>query len=155
LRLALHWRRASYALGLLFALGGLIAACGGSSGGGSDEDYVRTMCESGDILEEALGSMLAAAFSGDEDEAADAMADAFEEWVDAIDDANPPEDVAETHEAMVNGLRDALDQLRDGETSLEEFDALDNIPEPPQAVQDRLQTVAEGVPECDGAEFFS
>jgi hypothetical protein len=156
LRLNVFSRRAAFALGILVAGGALIAGCGGGDSEGNDEDYVKAMCESTDSMTDLLGVVLAASLSDDDEKAADEVADAMEEWANAIDDANPPADAKEAHEAIVSGLRDAIKALRDGDADVESaFDELDSAPEPPQAVQDRLSEVAENTPECDGANFFS
>lgn len=156
MRPTVFWRRAAFALGILVATSGLLAACSSGGGDGNDEDYVKAMCESGDVLEDVLGVMISAALSGNEEDAADEVADALDEWVDALDDANPPADAADAHNALVDGIREAVKAIRDGEGDIDSaFDGMDSAPEPPQAVQDRLAAVAADTPECDGQDFFS
>ena len=156
MRLAQHWRRGAWAIGSFVATSGLVAACSSGGGDGSDEDYVRAVCESGEVLDEALGAMISAALSSDENEAGEVMANALEPWLNAIDAANPPSDAADAHNELVDVLREYIDGLRSGEISIEDdFGPLDNAPDPPQAAQDRLAAVAADTPACDGREFFS
>lgn len=156
MRPTILWRRTAFALGILVATSTLVAACGGGSGDGSDEDYVKAICESNDILEEVIGEAMAAAFSGDDpdEDSLDGIVSAFEEWVEAIDDANPPADAADAHNALVDSLKDAVDDLKNGDADLDTMFGDDDTPEPPQAVQDRLNEVAAGVEACDGTDLF-
>lgn len=79
----------------------------------------------------------------------------FEKWVDAIDDANPPSDAAEAHDALVDSIREAIDEMKSGDADLDTlFSEDDDLPEPPQAVQTRLNEVAAGVEACEGMELF-
>ena len=149
-------RRAAFAHGILVASSSLLVACGGGDDAGSDEDYVKAMCESGDVFTAAIGAAMAAAFDDDEQAATEAFTEALSDWVDAIDDANPPEDAAEAHDALVDSLKQAVEALEDGDADLETaFDDIDDAPEPPQAVQDRLAAIAADTPECTDSDFFS
>lgn len=138
------------------ATSGLLAACGGGGGGGgSDEDYVRAVCESSSKLEGVLAIAIGAALSGGGDGAEEVFAEALEEWVDEIDDANPPADAADAHNRMVDGLNELIDALKSGDTNLE--DSLDNIDidaEPPEEVQERLAAVAADTLACNDVSFF-
>lgn len=141
---------------MLIATSGLLAACGGGSGDGNDEDYVKSICEANDILDEVIGEAMAAAFSGDEpdEDALDGIVSAFEKWLDALEDANPPADAADAHNAIVDSLKDGIDDLKSGDADIDTMFGDDDTPEPPQAVQDRLNEVAAGVEACDGTELF-
>lgn len=152
-----HWRRAAFALGLLVATSGLVAACSSGDAAGSDEDYVKSICEANDILDEVLGVAITAALSGEEpdDEALDDVASAFERWLDALEDANPPADAADAHEAVIDTLGEAIGALRSGDSDFESmFDDIEDPPEPPQAVQDRLNAAAADVAACEDTELF-
>ena len=156
LRISLNWRRVAFALGIFMTTSGLLAACSSGGGDGSDEDYVKAICESNEIFDEVIAAAFAAAFSDDAEEPdEDELISTFERWADALDDANPPADMASYHNALVDGLREAIDAARDGETDSENmFDDLDDLAEPPAEIQERLAGVATGVSECEGQELF-
>lgn len=151
-----NWRRAAFALSLLVAITATAAACGGGGGGdGNDEDYVKALCESGDILEEVITVAFTAAADGDEDAARDAVVEVMEKWADALDDANQPADAADAHNALVDGLRDGIQRLKDGDSDLDTvFEGIDPSIDMPQAVQDRLEVVANNTAECEDGGFF-
>lgn len=157
MRLTKFTRRAAFGLGIFLATSGLLAACGGDSGDGSDEDYAKSICESNEVLDEVLGAAIAAAFSGDDDEdATDEVVSAFEKWLDALDDANPPSDVADYHNTLIDGIREGIDAIKDGDADLESaFEGIAEPEEPPQAIQDRIGAAAANVPACEGVELFS
>lgn len=156
MRRTVFWRRATLALGIFLATSGLIAACGGGSSEASDEGYVKAICESNDVLEEVIGAAIAAAFAGDEEPDTDEMASAFEKWLDALEDANPPSDMEQYHDALVDGVREAVDALKSGDGDFESiFDGIEEPEEPPQEILDRLNAAAETVSECEDMELFS
>jgi len=156
-RLTTLTRRAAFAVGIFLATSGLLAACGGGGGDGSDEGYAKSICEANDVLDEVLGAAIAAAFSGDDDEdATDEVVAAFEKWLDALDDANPPSDVADYHNGLVDGISEAIDAMKNGDADFESaFDQIVEPEEPSQAIQDRIGAAATDVPACEGVELFS
>ena len=145
-----------------FAL--IAAACGddddGGGGDGSDEDYVRGLCS-------AVSSMQADAQEAFEDfdpqsvddieDALETLQDVFGDFVEELEDLNPPADVSEYHDQVVEAFQAQQDLLEDGTLdALQQFGDFDT-PNPPQAVSDRLSAVAEDTPECDdlgGGGFF-
>jgi len=136
----------------LVAIGTLaFAACGGDDdGGGSDEGYVKALCNATNSFTADLDEAFTAT---DEEEATEKFIEAFNAFVDNMAAADPPSDAKEAHEAMVNALRDAQDAVE--EDGLDALEALD-VPtvEPDQDVQDRLTKAAEGIEECEGADLF-
>ena len=160
MRLSLIWRRVAFALGIFMATSGLLAACSSGGGGdGSDEDYVKSICEANLLLEDVIGILFESAFSGEEpdEDALDELVESFEKWIDALDDANPPSDAADAHDALVERIREGLDELKSGDADLETlslFGDEEDLPEPPQAVRDRLNEAAAGVEVCEGTELF-
>ncbi len=149
----------AFALSIFMATGGLLAACGGGDGDGSDEDYVKSICEANLLLEDVIGILFQSAFGGEEpdQEALDELVEGFEKWVDALDDANPPADAAEAHDALIDVIRQGLDELKSGDADLETLSLFgddEDLPEPPQAVRTRLNEAAAGVEVCEGSELF-
>lgn len=140
-----------------FALGApLIAACGGGDGGGgtgNDEDYVAAICKAGKEFQDELF----AAFSevdpdASEEEALEAFVEPFENFANAIEDANPPSDLEDWHEDTVNAINDIVERIKDGDLdALESED--DPIGDPPAGAAERLQAIADENEDCIEADF--
>jgi len=68
----------------------------------------------------------------------------------------PPADAADAHNALVSGLRDGIQRLKDGDSDLDTvFEGIDPSIDMPQAVQDRLEEVANNTPECEDGGLFN
>jgi hypothetical protein len=87
--------------------------------------------------------------------AMDDLVSAFEKWADALDDANPPADAADAHNALVDTLKEGIEDLKNGDADIDSMFGDEDTPEPPQAVQDRLNAAAADVEACEGTELFS
>lgn len=148
----------AFALSIFMATSGLLAACSSGGGDGNDEDYVTAICESSTILEDVFEIIFTAAFSGEEpdEETLDELVEGFEEWIDALDDANPPADAADAHDAAIESMREVIDSLKSGDDGLESlFGDDDSVTlDPPPAVTNRLQRVADGIEACDDIALF-
>ena len=157
MRLSSNWRRAAFVLSIFVATSGLLAACGGG-GDGNDEDYVTAICESRTILDDVFDIIFTAAFSDEEpdQETLDKLVEGFEKWIDALDDANPPPDAADAHDAAIDSMRELIDSLKRGDEGIKSlFDDDDSATlDPPQAVKNRLRNVAAGVEADDDADLF-
>ena len=155
------WLTAALAAIGAFAL--VAAACGDDDDGGgdgSDESYVRGLCS-------AVSSMQSDAEEAFEDfdpqsvdeieDALETLQDVFGDFVNDLEDLNPPADVSEYHDQVVEAFQAQEELLEEGTLdALSEFGDFD-VPSPPQAVQDRLSAVAENTSECDdlgGGGFF-
>lgn len=139
-----------------FALGAsLLAACGGGDGGGNgnDEDYVAAICNAGkdfsDDLFAALGDIDPDA---SEEEAIEAFIEPFENFANAVEDANPPSDLSDWHNDTVDTLNELVEQIKDGDLDALESDD-DPFGEPPAGAQERLQAIAEDNEDCIEANF--
>lgn len=153
---------------LLLVVGVFAAACGGGGGGGAgtDESYVKAMCEAFRKFEEdsdkALGDLeeTFADIEDDEDfekvleEAFKAFARPVENLASDAAKIKPPADVKEYHDQTVAALRTAAEGFEEGNFDLDQ-DPFEALPEPPQAVQDRLQAVAENESACEGLDIFT
>lgn len=153
---------------VLMAAAVLVAACGGGGGGGAgtDESYVKAMCEAFRKFEEDGDKALAeldekfAEIEDDEDfekvmeEAFKAFAKPVSNLASDASKIKPPADVKEYHDQMVVSLRSMADGLKEGNVDLEE-DPLESLPEPPQAIQDRLRAAAENESACEGLDVFT
>ncbi len=141
-------------------------ACGGSDGGdGSDEGYVKAVCKAANKFEAALDDAEEDAEETMEDpdnvakaleEVMKLMSKPFSDFADAMDDANPPADVKDTHDQMVTAIKSMAKQLEDGDLAAleEQSDALEDF-EPSQSIKDRLSAVAADTSECKDSDFFS
>ncbi len=137
----------------------LLAACGNgddngdgaddANGDGSDEEYVQQVCDSITGFVEAQEELAMEADPADEEAMVEESMSLLEDFADELDDANPPADVDEAHNQMVEGMRDIIELVED-----EGPEALMTAQLPPMEldddVQDRLYGVAEGIPECQG-----
>lgn len=146
----------------------LVAACGGGDGGGAgtDESYVKGMCEAFRSFEEDSDKALAELEGKFEDVEDDEdfeklMEEAFRAFAEPVrnlaNDASkvkPPEDIKPYHDQVVASLRTAADSFEEGNLNFDE-DPFEDLPEPPQSVQDRLRAVADDEPACQGLDIFS
>jgi hypothetical protein len=141
----------------------LLAACvghgeGDSGSGGSDAAYVKAICEANVEMQENMESVLAKATAGADPVAAlmKAIAELFEDFLDDVEDANPPSDMRTTHDALLEGIEKTIELMKSGDPAVLEGDSpLYDVPEPPPAVEERLTKVAEDEPACEEADNFS
>ncbi len=166
-------RRFLLALTPLLALVAL--ACSGDDGASTDETYLRDLCTANRALEGAvLGGLIGNALEGGDspaDDPADALAsfvDPLRDWVAALHEAAPPDDMAEFHAAALDAVEGLLALFADagGEADADGgdaegegmdalfglfagFTALAEIPDPPQEALDRLSEAVAEVSECD------
>ena len=140
-------------------------ACGGDSEAGSDEDYVKAVCQAGSRLEERSADLEAELeqIMADADSETEGLAEVLEltaplisDFANDLEKANPPADVEEFHEQLVDAFKSIARLTEDGdvEAYLEQSeDAFANF-EPPRAIQDRLNAVAANISECGDSDFF-
>ena len=147
-----------------FALGAtFFAACGGDDddgggggggGNGSDEDFVDGLCGAFKDFEDDFTKIFAnPADLGDEEDAAKAMAEPFENLAKAFGDLNPPKDLEDWHKDASDALDDAAKQLKDGNFDEGIFAEESPIEEPPQAAQDRLEKLINDNEDCKDSNF--
>ena len=143
------------------------AACGGGGGGGAgtDESYVKAMCEAFRKFEEDSDKVLADlekkfADIEDDEDFAKVLEEAFKAFAKPVgklasdtSKVKPPADVKEYHDQIVVSLRTAAGTFERGDFAFDE-DPLEDLPEPPAAVQDRLRAVAEKERACQGLDIF-
>lgn len=135
----------------------LLASCGdddgGGGGGGSDEDYVAAICSAGKEFSDDLFAALADIDpDASEEDAIEAFIEPFEDFANAIEDANPPSDLAEWHDETVDTLNDLVERIKDGDLdALESED--DPFGEPPAGAAERLQAIADENQDCIDADF--
>ena len=144
-------------LGIFMATSRLVAAYSSGGGNGNDEDYVKALCDTGLILDEVQTVALASAFTDDQPdkETADEMVDVLQKWVDALDDANPPADAADVHNATVDSLRELIDAIKSDDSRIDSgFDDDTEALEFDPAIEQRLAAVAENTEACEGLDFF-
>lgn len=131
------------------------AACGGGGAAGSDEDYVTAICEA---TSELTDVMFAAFTSDDEEKAEEAVLNGYEDFLAALERANPPSDMSDVHEQMVDGLDSAIETLKEegmgGADAEAAFNALDVIEDPSAETQERLTKVAASIEGCEGFDLF-
>ena len=133
----------------------LLAGCGGDSAG-SDEDFVKDLCDASTQLETDLDTAIADASSQtDPEKAIEALVPPLEDFVEAFKDANPPEDLEDWHETASDQLETEVEEFKEAK-SLEELEGFGDspVPDPPAEAKSRLRTAAEDVEECEGVTFM-
>lgn len=158
----MEFRKLGPLLGIApFALGALLfAGCGddddGGGGGtrtGTDEQFVSDFCAALKDFDEDFSSVFANIEDlEDEDAMMEAMAEPISNFANAFEDIRVPSDLRDWHQQASRALRDAADSIEDGNFDEAAFDE-DLIEEPPQDVQDRLQSLAEDNEDCKDANF--
>ena len=140
-------------------------ACGGDGGPGSDEEYVKAVCqavnrsvERSAEIEDEIDEIMAGADNEDEalEEVFKLTAKPISDFANDLAKAKPPADMKEFHDQVVDAFKTHAKQLEDGdrEALVRSAGAFDFL-EPPQAIQDRLNAVAANTSECDDSDFFN
>lgn len=128
------------------------------SGGGSDdeEEYAARVCTSISDFGDALVAIGTNPDNADatEEEQLELLQPPFEDLIDALDDADPPGDVEDFHEELLETFRDMLERMEDGDTTVFDDDPSQNIPEPSAEVQEKYNQIARGIPECEATGIF-
>ena len=133
----------------------LLGGCGGD-GAGSDEDFVKELCNASTQLETDLDAAIANASSQtDPEKAIEALVPPLEDFVEAFKDANPPEDLEDWHETASDQLEAEVVAFKEAK-SLDELEGFGDspVPDPPAEAKARLRTAAEDIEECDGVTFM-
>lgn len=133
-----------------------VSACFGGDGSGSDESFVRALCEAQTELRDGIDEALAAASSQtDPQKTIDLLIPPLEGYVDAFEDASPPDDLKAWHDASADQLEAAVERFKQERTlaSLEGFGD-SPVPDPPAVQKQRLRQAATGVEECTGVAFL-
>ncbi len=127
---------------------------GGGGGDGTDEGYVAALCEAFAQLQTDITDIVEDPDNADasEEDAVDLFLGPLEDYVENLDNANPPGDVEQYHDQLVDSAREAVDRVRE-EGNLDAFTELEDPEEPPQDIQDRLQAVADSNQDCIDAGF--
>lgn len=143
---------------MLVAVVGVVAftACGGGSGGGgggSDERYVRDVCSAFSAFNTSTTKLLEdEELLADEGKLGEEFGKLITDLAERLSRAKPPSDVRTYHDQLVAEFKRLGDRIGSGDFS--GFESGPEIPEPPQAVQDRLRAVAEKTKECEGLGLF-
>lgn len=132
------------------------SACFGGGGSGSDESFVRALCEAQTELSDGVDEAVAAAGSQtDPQKTIDLLIPPLEDYVEAFKDADPPDDLKDWHEASGEQIEGAVEKFKEERTlaSLEGFED-SPVPDPPAAAKARLRAAAVEVEECAGVAFL-
>ena len=133
----------------------LLASCFGG-GSGSDESFVRALCEAQTSLRRGVDAAIAgAATQTDPQRTVDLLIPPVEAYVKAFRDAKPADDMKEWHSAAGSQLQAAVGRFKSERTlaSLEGFGD-SPVPAPPAVQKQRLRTAARSVEECAGVAFL-
>lgn len=139
----------------------LFGACGGDDdgggggGAGNDEDFVAAICAAGRDFSEDFAKVIEEnADLTETDEIAEVIVEPFENFANAVEDANPPEDLEEWHGEVVSSLNNIVENLKSGNEDdiLAALDA-DPISDPPADAVSRLEAIAEDNEDCQEADF--
>jgi hypothetical protein len=161
LRFAPHLAGRLAVIPALLLVGSLaLVACGddddGGGGNGSDESYLRALCNSMSTFQadfEELAADFDPSSTSDLEDFMSEAADVVAQVVDDLEDANPPADVEEVHQSFIDLFSQFRDALEEGDFgSLENFEEPDIDVDP--AVEDRLDGVAQGIDECQDLGLF-
>lgn len=135
--------------GLLAAFSTMATACWGGDGTGESDDsdaayesYARALC----IAQRQLGETLLPQVTPGAGPPVEAMITVWEEFIEALEDAEPPLSLQAFHAEWLEMQRDDLATLRvTGHTNY----WIDHAPELSDEQQERLEAAAARVPECD------
>lgn len=126
-----------------------------STSTGSDEKFVGTLCKAGEQLSQDLTKVLGdITAETDADEIAKKFAEPFEDFSNAFAKASPPKDLKEWHSDAAKQLKAIVAQLKKGDAVETVSAADDPFPEMPAGAEARLQKLAAGNKDCQGAGFF-
>jgi hypothetical protein len=144
------------AAGAGVALGiAVLPACSGDKAG-TDDEFVQELCDATKTLDQQFAAAVAqSSQETDPAKAVEALATPLDEFVKAFDDANPPEDLEDWHDAATKQLRTAVDKFKEEKTlaSLEGFGD-SPVPDPPAEAKARLRDAGKDVEGCDGVAFL-
>ena len=131
---------------------------GVSSGTGSDEDYVSSLCKSfGGLVKDfeklsADPKFIEAVVSNPE-KMGEKLAEPYEKLANSFAKAKPPKDLQDWHRTTAKSLSDTAKTLKDG-GSLEDIPDSDSaFPDMPAGPEERLSKVAEKNKDCQEAEL--
>ena len=132
---------------LLLTFGTVLAACGGDDDELTLEEYFQRFQAIGDDADERLEALHKDGdneFASEEEELqayrdfVDAGAQIQRDFVDALDDIEPPPEVEDPHNQLVDALPELLDLLQDLVAAVESVFELQEPPDPElEAAQDR------------------
>ena len=127
---------------------------GGSSGTGSDEQYVADICKAGKTFADDLATITKDPSKLDPSNLGKVFAEPFDKFAKSVSKAKPPSDLKDYHSQIVKTLNDTAEQIKTSK-DLSSLSSLGDseIPDPPQAAKDRLQKVAEKNPDCKDSGF--
>ncbi len=139
------------------------SADNGGSGGGGDDDasYVRGLCNAVNMFLEDGQALIEDSGLDDPDSVQDLL-DILEElgeitanFVDDLDDLNPPSDFAPFHDTVRDSFNSLAEALEDPSVAdIDALSALGDIPLPPADISDRFTSVAENTSECQENGLF-
>jgi hypothetical protein len=127
---------------------------GGGGGSGDEREYVAHVCQS---LSDFVDEVIAAGSENPdatEEEQLEILREPFANLTDALDDADPPGDIEEYHDRLVDGFQEVRERIEDGDVTALEGDPLADIPEPPADIQEKYNAIAEDVSECAATGLF-
>lgn len=135
---------------------------GGSVATGSDEQYVKDVCNAGTKLMKTLQKVEASPTPSDPVKGAQqvfaALADPLDQFAKDLAKAKPPKDLADWHAETVKRLQATVKALKsnDFQNASNIFsDIADPMPDMPQGAQDRLDKIAQSTSECKDFNAFN
>lgn len=132
-----------------------LAACSGDDDG-SDEEFVRDLCQASTELRNGIKEALEnASTSTSPNAAAEALVKPLGVFVEAFDDLNPPKDLDDWHDSASDELEKTFEDFRTKKNLAALTGFADSpVPDPPVDAKSRLRAAAQDVPECSGVAFF-
>lgn len=121
---------------------------------GDEEEYVADLCAAFLEFQDSIVTIATDPENADatDEEGLELTREPFETLLQAMEDADPPGDIEEFHDGVVDTFRETLDRIEDGDTSV--FDeAPGAIPAPPQALQQKYAAIAAENSTCQQANF--
>ena len=130
--------------------GGNTSSGGGGNASSSDKKYVASICKATLEFTNAFSAINPSSLT-DESKVFEVLEKPFNDYVKALDDADPPKDFKDYHNQAVDQMKVILKAIKDRDQ-----DALDNIqeadfPEPPAGLQARLEDAAKDNKDCKEA----
>lgn len=131
------------------------AAAPGGGGTGSDASYVAALCKASKTFSDDMTKVTKDPSKlTDPKDIAKAFVEPFDAFAKAVSKAKPPSDMKEYHSQMVKVLNDIVAQLKSGNSD-SMTTTFNDLPQPPQGLQDRLQKAAAKNTDCVDSGFLA
>lgn len=125
------------------------------SGGGSEEEYVASLCTAFDDYIAALVQAGSDPEFADlsEEEQLPLYEEPFANMVSALEDLDPPGDIEEFHDQVLDIYREMLEKVENGDVTVFDDAAEAEIEAPPAELTEKYDAIAAEIPVCQDSGF--